>query len=110
MIKDAERKNRPDSNQMLKEIKNKLAQEVKLKKLDISFAANAEKIKGQEITQHKPSFHRMGTNVPIEEMQDLRRSRVNKDDFRTSFSNEERPEEAKSKPSTRQVAKISKLD
>ena len=46
MIKDAERKNRPDSNQMLKEIKNKLAQEVKLKKLDISFAANAQKTKG----------------------------------------------------------------
>ena len=52
----------------------------------------------------------MGTDMPIEEMQDLRRSRVNKDDFRTSFSNEERPEEAKSKPSTRKVAKISKLD
>ena len=101
MIKDAERKNRPDSNQMLKEIKNKLAQEIKLKQLDISFAANAQKTKGQETTPSKQSFHRMGTGVPIEEMQDLRRSRVKASEYRASFTNEQRPEEQKSKGSTR---------
>ena len=80
MIKDAERQNRPDSHQMLTEIKTKLAQEVKLKKLDQAFAANAEETKGEgedetpqfEVIEDKreefTTFHRMGTNVPIEEM------------------------------------------
>jgi len=37
------------------------------------------------------NFHRMGTDTPIEEMQDLRRSRVKEADFSTFHKAEKAP-------------------